>query len=191
MPAFIAATVSPRRHKILTQIGVTFSVFSTKSPETHIADDPVRTVSTNARAKHAECVGQFPDAWILAADTVVEFEGHCLGKPTDQEDARRMLLRYSGKPQTVFTAVTLSAPRETPDLRIVASAVQFKSYGADVVEAYLKRAQPYDRAGAYDIDTYGDMLIDSYTGSLTNIMGLPAETVSDWLRAHVCPFQRN
>lgn len=188
MHPFIAATGSPRRHKILNQLGVVFTVFYPKSQEIHYRDDPVRTVSTNALAKHTECAKQFPESWILAADTVVEFEGCCLGKPTDPPDARRMLLSYSGKPQTVFTAVALSSPQQAPDLRIVASAVQFKPYNADVVEAYLTRAHPYDRAGAYDIDAYGDMLIAAYTGSITNIMGLPAESVSDWLRAHAYPF---
>ena len=191
MPAFIAATVSPRRHKILTQLGVTFTVFRAMGPEVHHADDPVRTVSTNALAKHAECADEFPDAWILAADTVVEFEGRCLGKPTDPDDAHQMLLACSGRTQQVFTAVVLSTPHNAPDLRIVAASVSFKTYGSDVVDVYLAKAKTFDRAGAYDIDTYSDMLIASHTGSFTNIMGLPAETVADWLLARAYPLKQN
>jgi len=188
MHAFIAGTASPRRHRILTQLGVDFTIFLPDCAEIHDVQNPVKTVTANALAKHSVCARNDAEAWILTADTVVEFEGRCLGKPTDPDDARRMLLSYSGKPQTVFTAVALSAPQQAPDLRIVASAVQFKPYGAEVVEAYLTRAHPYDRAGAYDIDASGDMLIAAYTGSLTNIMGLPAESVSDWLRANAYPF---
>ena len=191
MPAFIAATVSPRRHKILEQLGVTFTVFQPTGPEIHYADDPVHTVSTNARAKHAECAEQFPEAWILSADTVVECDGRCIGKPADSDDARRMLIHFSGRTQQVFTAVAMSKPVHTPDLRIVAASVRFKTYEADCVDAYLAKANTLDRAGAYDIATHSEMLIASHTGSFSNIMGLPAETVSDWLRAHAYPFKRN
>lgn len=191
MPAFIAATVSPRRHKILTQLGVVFTVFRTIGPEMHDANDPVRTVSTNALAKHAECAGRFPEAWILAADTVVEFEGRCLGKPVDPDDARRMLLAFSGQTQQIFTAVALSTPHQAPELRIVAASVRFEKYGPDVVDAYLAKAKTFDRAGAYDIDTHSEMLIASHAGSFTNIMGLPAETVADWLQAKGYPLKRN
>jgi len=188
MPLFIAATASPRRHRILAGLGVSFTRFEPHCDEMHDPDDPVRTVETNALTKHAVCARIHPDAWILAADTVVEFDGRCLGKPADAADARRMLLAYAGRTQQVFTAVALAEPGQAPDVRVVASTVTFKSYDSRVVDAYLEKARPFDRAGAYDIDAYGDMLIASHAGSLTNIMGLPEETVSDWLRAHAYPF---
>ena len=188
---FLAATASPRRHKILAALGVNFTVFEANGQEIHDESDAVRTVSSNALAKHASCSRLNPSAWILAADTVVEFNGRCLGKPATPDDARRMLIAFSGKSQQIFTAVALSTPSHDPELRIVASSVRFRDYGPETVEAYLNQAQTYDRAGAYDIDTLGEMIIASYAGSYTNIMGLPSEVVQDWLVAHRYPFPLN
>lgn len=188
-PAFIAATVSPRRHVILKDLGVEFTVFKPDTPEINDTIDAVHTVSVNALAKHAAAAALHPDAWILAADTIVEFEGRAVGKPTDRGDAHRMLLAFSGKPQTVLTAVAMSTPRHGPDLRIAASSVVFRKYGPGTVAEYLKKADTCDRAGAYDIATCSDMIVASYTGSYTNIMGLPAEVVSDWLRANGFPMR--
>ena len=185
---FIAATTSPRRHKILAALGVDFAVFRTECPEIHDEADAVRTVSVNALAKHHACAKSNAASWILSADTVVEFEGRCLGKPSSPEDARRMLLSFAGKSQHIFTAVAVSTPFHEAELRIVASSVSFRNYGLETVDAYLEKAKTFDRAGAYDIDTFGDMLIAAHTGSYTNIMGLPSETVQDWLLANAYPL---
>ena len=185
---FFAATASPRRHRILESLGVAFTIFAPECEEIHDNTNAVRTVTVNALAKHQACVKANPDAWVLAADTIVAFEGRCLGKPTSPEDARRMLLSFAGKQQNVFTAVAMSTPCHEADLRIVASSVSFRNYGLETVEIYLEKANTLDRAGAYDIDTFGDMLIASHTGSYTNIMGLPSETVLDWLLANAYPL---
>jgi len=187
--SIIAATTSARRHLILRSLGVEFSVFAPQCLEIHDEADAVRTVAVNALAKHRECAKTHAASWILAADTVVEFEGRCLGKPASPEDARRMLLSFSGKPQHIFTAVALSTPSHDPELRIVASSILFHRYSIETVDAYLKEAKTFDRAGAYDIDTLGEMLIASHTGSYTNIMGLPAEVVQDWLLANAYKFK--
>ena len=185
-PRFIAATASARRHKILNNLGVDFEVFITHCDEVHHERDAIGTVALNAVAKWREAVGKLGDtAWILAADTVVEFEGRCIGKPIDFDDARRMLMGFSGKRQTVFTAVAMSRPCHTaPDLRIVASSVLFKEYDLATAERYLVDANVLDRAGAYDVDTMSGPIVGGWTGSYTNIMGLPEEVVRDWLNAN-------
>lgn len=189
MPApFIAATASPRRHRILAELGVAFEVFVPNCPEIHDDADAVRTVSANALAKHAACARLRPGAWILAADTVVAFNGRCIGKPASPQDARAMLLAFSGATQDVFTAVAMSAPGHAAELRVVASSVTFRALDAAAVAAYLEAAQTFDRAGGYDIATHGERIIASHAGSYTNIMGLPAETVRDWLLANGHPL---
>ena len=185
---FIAATASARRHKILRNLGVDFEVFATNCEEVHDDADAIGTVAANAAAKHREAAARFPGAWILAADTVVEFEGRCIGKPENMDDARRMLASFSGKRQTVFTAVAMSvggdaARPAAAALRIAASSVMFKRYDVATVEKYLAEADVLDRAGSYDIDTMGDVVVAGWTGSFTNIMGLPEEEVGDWLKA--------
>ncbi|MGI5868023.1 MAG: Maf family protein [Kiritimatiellia bacterium] len=193
MPApFIAATASPRRHRILADLGVAFEVFVPECPEIHDVANPVRTVSANALAKHDACARTHPDAWILAADTVVAFGGNCVGKPASPEDAHAMLLACSGITQEIFTAVALSAPGQAAaDLRIVASSVTFRALDAATVAAYLAAAKTLDRAGGYDIATKSEAIIASHSGSYTNIMGLPGETVRDWLLARHYPLPQN
>ncbi len=185
---FLAATRSPRRHRILAELGVAFEVFVPDCPEIHDGADAVRTVSVNALAKHAACARVHPDAWILAADTVVAFNGRCLGKPASPQDAHAMLLACSGATQEVFTAVAMSTPGHVAELRVVASSVTFRALDDEAVADYLEAAQTFDRAGGYDIATHGEKIIAAHSGSYTNIMGLPAETVRDWLLAHGHPL---
>ncbi|MBR1608123.1 MAG: Maf family protein, partial [Kiritimatiellae bacterium] len=71
-----------------------------------------------------------------------------------------------------------------PQILVEASSVRFKPFSRADAEAYFELANPLDRAGSYDIDTYGDRLVASITGSYTNVMGLPAEAVAPWLAAH-------
>lgn len=183
MALLIAATSSLRRHRILAGLGVAFEVFVPDCPEIHDGANAVRTVSVNALAKHAACARVHPDAWILAADTVVSSNGRCIGKPASPQDAHAMLLACSGATQEVFTAVALSVPGQPAELRVVASSVTFRPLDDAAVAAYLEAARTYDRAGAYDIATHGEKIIAAHAGSYTNIMGLPAETVRDWLLA--------
>lgn len=179
----VVASASPRRHRILRQLGLTFDVLATDAPEIHDAADPVGTVVTNATAKHDAGRRIRADAALLAADTLVWFDGRLLGKPADMQEAAVFLRAFSGKPQTVFTAVALSLPGLPPELRVAASVVHFRPLDEKLIQAYLNAAQPLDRAGAYDIAEHGEMIIADCRGSFTNVMGLPAEVVRDWFVA--------
>ncbi|MDD5706667.1 MAG: Maf family nucleotide pyrophosphatase [Kiritimatiellae bacterium] len=183
VPPLLLASASPRRRKLLAELGLAFEVLPVSAPEIHDPSDPVGTVARNAVAKHDAARALRPDAVLIAADTLVWFEGRLIGKPADLEDAAKLLRAFSGRTQTVFTAVALSMPGQAPDLRIEASCVHFRKLEEAVIQEYLKRTKPLDRAGAYDIDENGDLLIAGYDGSYSNIMGLPVESVRDWLRA--------
>lgn len=148
-------------------------------------DDPAGTVGVNARRKALSVHASYSRAAIIAADTVVCFEGRVLGKPRDLEEARAWLTAYSGKTQTVYTAVALFYPgAQEPSLRIEATSLQFKGYDTRTVDAYLALVRPLDRAGAYDVNERGDLLIAGRIGSYSNVMGLPRGVVRDWLVAH-------
>jgi septum formation protein len=67
---------------------------------------------------------------------------------------------------------------------VEASSVTFRALSEETIQTYVQRTKPLDRAGAYDIDENGDLLIASYVGAYTNIMGLPEAPVRDWLRAN-------
>lgn len=188
----VVGSASPRRHKLLRGLGLIFDVLTPQAQEIHDSADPVATVVHNALAKHAPCHAERTDACILTADTLVWFDGRLVGKPRDLDEAAEYLRAFSGHTQIVYTAVALSLPGCDPDLRVEASSVRFKHLDEDTIQTYLTRTQPLDRAGAYDIDENGALLIRGYTGSYANIMGLPVEVVADWLAARglMCSAKR-
>ena len=179
----VVGSISPRRHNLLRQLGLSFEVLAADADEIHDSNDPVGTVVHNALAKHAACRRLRPDACLLTADTLVLFAGRLIGKPRDLPEAAEFLRAFSGRTQTVYTAVALSCPDAEPDVRVEASAVHFRELAETAIQEYLQRTRPLDRAGAYDIDENGDMLIVGFGGSYTNIMGLPIEVVADWFLA--------
>ncbi|MDD2597675.1 MAG: Maf family protein [Kiritimatiellae bacterium] len=180
----ILGSVSPRRSKILQSITSNFTICHAAVEEIHNAADPVDTVVRNAGAKYAACRRLHPEAAIIAADTLVWFQGRLIGKPRDLREAAAFLRAFSGNSQIVFSGVALGMPGERlPVVRVEASSVVFKELSEEAIQGYLQRTVPLDRAGAYDIDENSELLIAGYCGSYTNIMGLPKELLRDWLRA--------
>jgi MAF protein len=181
----VLGSTSPRRQRLFRELGLPFEIAQVETEEIHDASDPVGTVIHNARTKHAACRAIRPDAVIITADTLVWFAGRLIGKPTDLAQAAQFLRDFSGRTQTVFTAVAFSRPGDPdPELRIEASRVHFRQLDESLIQTYLARTCPLDRAGAYDIDENGDLLIAGHEGSYTNIVGIPMESVRDWLRTH-------
>ena len=166
------ASGSPRRAKILEELGVEFDVVKTDAPETSYPHDPERTVRENALAKGAAAA---PRTRVLSADTIVWFGGRIYGKPRDLEEAKEFLRELSGKVHTVFTGVAFDG-----DVKVARSDVKFRRLSDADIEEYVARVRPTDRAGAYDIDESGDLIVESYTGSYENIMGLPTEPLREW-----------
>ena len=181
----ILASGSPRRAKILKDLGVEFEIVKSDAEEVSYPHDPERTVRENALAKgNAVRHSTFS---VLSADTIVWFNNRIYGKPKDFAEAKEYLHELSGNVHTVFTGVALrkSYPpalgrREEVDVRVVRSDVKFRKLTNAMIDEYVARVKPTDRAGAYDIDESGDLIVESYTGSYENIMGLPVEPLKEW-----------
>ena len=189
MKPLILASGSPRRAKILRDLGVEFEVVKTEAPEVSIPHDPVRTVTENACAKLRAAVfpcGRLGEAAlpvgraILAADTIVWFDNRIYGKPRDLEEAKEFLRELSGQTHVVFTGVAFRAEDGTERTACVESHVTFRVLTEEMIDDYVARVHPTDRAGAYDIDESGDLIVASYEGSYENIMGLPVEPLRDF-----------
>ena len=183
LPRLILASASPRRRELLAQLGVPFTVMVaavTEHEET--STDPRVMVAHNAALKADWVAERNRDAVVLGADTTVFIDGHALNKPRDADDARAMLRRLSGRAHTVFTGLALR--RAVDGLRIdegEASEVTFKSIDDATIDAYLSRVHTLDKAGGYAIQERADLIVAGYTGSLTNIVGLPLETTKQIL----------
>jgi septum formation protein len=188
------ASQSPRRQELLTQIGVKFELLladpseDAESLEIQLPDEAALvyvkrvTLAKLAAAKqrlHARGLDLAP---ILCADTTVALileDGKevILGKPTDHQDAKRILQLLSGKTHQVHTAVAvLGNPHmndEQPRLLVSSSQVTFKSLSNAEIDAYVTTEEPMGKAGAYGIQGIGGCLISSISGSYSGIMGLP------------------
>ena len=174
----ILASGSPRRAKILRERGVEFTVVKSDAPEVSYPHDPERTVKENALAKGAAGGrARTPAApqGILSADTIVWFDGKIYGKPKDLEEAKGYLRELSGNVHTVFTGVAYNG-----EVKVARSDVKFRKLSDAMIAEYVARVKPTDRAGAYDIDESGDLIVESYTGGYENIMGLPVEPLKEW-----------
>ena len=174
----ILASKSPRRAKILQEHGWTFAVEPTEAEEVSIPRAPKRTVLVNAARKLKACRKNHPDAEIVAADTIVWFNGRIYGKPRDLDEARVFLRELSGQTHSVFTGVAHCVPGGVLRTEVVESRVTFRRLSEDIIDRYVESVRPTDRAGAYDIDEAGALIVESYTGSYENIMGLPMEPLS-------------
>ena len=177
----ILASGSPRRAKILRELGVDFEIVKSDAPEVAYPHEPERTVRENALAKgeavlHSSfLIPHFSFLPTLSADTIVWFDNRIYGKPRDLAEAKVFLRTLSGKIHTVFTGVAFDG-----EVKVVRSDVKFRELSDAMIDEYVARVKPTDRAGAYDIDESGDLIVESYTGSYENIMGLPVEPLKEW-----------
>jgi septum formation protein len=165
-------------------LGVDFEIVKTEAVEVSIPHDPVRTVTENACAKlraAEDAVATSCDPpevtgrAILAADTIVWFDNRIYGKPRDLDEAKEFLRELSGQTHVVFTGVAYDG-----DVKVATSNVTFRRLSDSAIDDYVAKVRPTDRAGAYDIDESGDLIVERWTGSYENIMGLPVEPLREW-----------
>ena len=177
------ASASPRRRKLLDKIGVRFTVEPAEVEELDEAADPRRLVHYNCELKAASVAACHPDSPVLGADTTVAIDGCVLNKPADLSQARLMLERLSGRTHVVYTGICLIfKDRGISEVRCVSSEVTFHELDEGCIERYFKIVDPLDKAGAYGIQEGRELIIESYLGSLSNIMGLPVEETIDLLK---------
>jgi len=179
----ILASASPRRRELLAGFGLAFEVIPAEVIEHEAPDaDPREMVRHNAALKADWVAARHPTATVIGADTTVFIERTVLNKPRDAAEARAMLRRLSGRTHTVFTG--LAVRRLSDGLRLeqgVASEVTFKVISEATIELYLSRVHTLDKAGGYAIQEESDLIVEGFTGSLTNIIGLPVEEMKQLL----------
>lgn len=184
-PAFrlILASASPRRRELLAQLGLPFEVIPAEVTEHEDPTTEPRTMVRHNAALKAEWVAaRHPAATVIGADTTVFVGRTVLNKPRDAAEARAMLRRLSASRHTVFTG--LAVRRQSDGLKLdqgVASEVTFKPLTDATIELYLSRVHTLDKAGGYAIQEESDLIIEGFTGSLTNIVGLPLEEMKQLL----------
>jgi len=180
----VLASGSPRRRELLAQLGVPFRVVSPDIDETPLRGEAPRDLVRRLAVAKAAAVDGDP---VLAADTTVEVDGEILGKPTDADDARRMLRRLSGRAHKVHTGVAVRAGGRT-GLDVVTTIVTFVPLQPAVVDWYVRTGEPLDKAGAYGIQGHGGIFVEHVRGSVSNVVGLPLTSVARLLQ-DLCGWQ--
>lgn len=176
-PKFVLASKSPRRAELLKNLGVDFSVKVSGADESQIPKDlpPNIYVQELAVLKGTAVSEEFGGgSYVIAADTVVVFDGEIIGKPKDKADARRILKLLSNKTHKVYTGYSVT---DAANVHTAAGCevtdVHFKELTDGEIDAYIATGEPLDKAGAYGIQGAGSLFADEIRGDFFNVVGLP------------------
>lgn len=172
-PKILLASRSPRRHDLLAQLGVEFTIVTADidesvHPNEHF-DDYVRRV---AQDKARAALQRHPDQIILAADTIVVLGEEILLKPRDRDDHFAMLSKLSGKSHRVLTAVALAKEGDIT-MRVSDTQVSFRELNANEIRAYWETGEPQDKSGGYASQGMASIFIEHLQGSWSGVVGLP------------------
>ncbi len=190
MRKFILASASPRRRELLEQLGINFDIMVAPIDESGIDKAMAPDLYTGvlsmykaaAVAKVLREQGRTKEI-VIAADTIVYLDGKILGKPTDDNDAKRMLMELSGKEHEVYTGLCVMRIKDGYSVsRSVKTIVSFKDLSEEEIDAYIKTGEPSDKAGAYAIQGKASAFIKSITGDYFNVVGLPLSELYDILK---------
>ncbi len=179
----ILASSSPRRRQILALLGLPFEIVEPRFEERQSADLAVREeVIAFARGKaHAVALNN-PDAIVIGSDTMIVLEGEKMGKPTDLDDARRMLHRLAGKRHQIYTGLAVIQGERNAVIEVAERVdVVMRPFGAEQIVDYLACDESLDKAGAYSIQGEGERLIESLRGDYLAAVGMPLKPIADYL----------
>ncbi len=168
-------------------LGLEFDVVvpGSEEPSPRAGESPAGYALTTAALKASDVAARHPSAVVIAADTVVSLEGRILGKPRDRSDAREMLQFLGGREHQVFTGCrVVSVERGVEISLVVESRVRLRRLDEEELEAYLDTGESLDKAGAYAVQGIGAFMVESITGSYTNVIGLPLAELVNEMRAH-------
>ena len=178
----ILASGSPRRRELLEAAGLEFEVMVSPAEEIH--DESLGMaglVEANARLKAEAVAKDYPDAVVIGADTLVWLEGEALGKPKSMGEAHGMIAKLSGRVHQVCTGVALCGPGGEVRCLHGVTDVFFRELDDEAVAGYLAKTEPLDKAGAYGIQDFGEMIVERIEGDFDNVMGLPVGKVMEGL----------
>lgn len=174
----ILASNSPRRKELLRQLGLDFEVRTIEGidesfPAGLSHKDTAKYVAAHKAEAYRETLAE--DELLITADTMVCVDDEILGKPVDEDEAKSMLRRLSGRTHEVVTGVTLMTRARTETFAAT-TRVTFAPLTSEIIEHYVTRYQPMDKAGAYGIQEWiGLVGVERVEGSFFNVIGLPAQ----------------
>lgn len=182
----ILASGSPRRKELLSYLNIPFEIVTSHVSEDFDLSAKPSDIAMDLAKRKAVAVKELMSgpAVILAADTIVILNGEILNKPQNELEAKKMLLKLSGKEHSVITGVSLllKGVKELPTNKkesffFCESKVIFEQIDSDLLKDYLKTGESLDKAGAYGIQGASLPFVKEIYGSYSNIVGLPINQV--------------
>ena len=180
----ILASASPRRRRLMKQIGLTFQVMPGEVDEDEIfSSDPLENIQAVALLKARDVAARVEDGIVVGADTQILIDGETMGKPADETDAARMLSRLSERNHQVITGVALvDAGTGLEKTWVETTLVFFRELSESEISAYVHTGEPMGKAGAYGIQGRAAAFVERIEGCYFNVVGLPLAELSQNLR---------
>ena len=179
----ILASQSPRRRELLARIVSDFQVRPADIDETPRANESAEQyVQRLAHEKATKVQEVYAASCIIAADTTVVVDDLMLQKPESEQEAFAMLSSLRGREHRVLTGLAVYTSTRRA-LKVVSTRVRFACVSDDLIKAYIATGEPSDKAGAYALQGVGDVLVESIEGSVSNVIGLPLQILSELLVA--------
>ncbi len=175
----ILASKSPRRKRLLEQIGVKFTVHESSYEEDMRAKDDPYELAKFLALKKAQDVGRhYPDAIVIGADTFTVYQGKFVGKPKDAADAKSILQDFSGSSHEVVTGFAVFDTKTGEIVNGYGKAESFfRELTTEEIDAYIATGEPFGMAGAYGFMDKGAVLMAGVKGDFYSIIGLPIAQV--------------
>ncbi len=169
----ILASASPRRQELLKRLYSDFEVIPSDIDETLPEDVGAEFAPIFLAAEKALHIAEkHPDDLVIAADTIVVFDGEILGKPKNDTDAKRMLKTLSGNTHKVITGCCVRYGEECASFA-EESLVTFFDLTENEIDDYIASGATVGKAGAYGIQDQGGLFVEKIDGDYYNIVGLP------------------
>jgi len=186
MHALVLASTSPYRRALLARLALPFDVVAPEVTEEEVAaEPPAERARRLARAKAQAVAHQYPDAIVLGSDQVACLGDRVLHKSAHAAGCREQLAALSGNSARFHTACAIIGTHARVDLAHVdTTTVAVRALGADEIERYIAREQPFDCAGSFKVESLGIALMERIDSSdPTALIGLPLIWVAQALRS--------
>jgi len=182
-PHLVLASASPRRAEILSRLGLEFEVVPAGIPEVLLDGEAPETHTERlSREKARKVSNSYPEALVLAGDTIVVLEEQVLGKPRDFDEAVAMLSSLAGRSHTVISGLAIAFPGDGIRSGYLSTEVTFRPFDRAFAQRYAETGEPMDKAGAYGIQGLGSALVEGIRGDYHTVMGLPLPLLLDLLQ---------
>lgn len=183
MNKLILATTSPRRKELFEKFNIDYIAVDSKVEERlNTRDTPLSYTMGLAFSKAYSVAKSYKDDIVIGTDTIVVYKDEILNKPKDEEDAFRMLKILSGKEHKVISGISII--KLATNIKIIdydITNVRFRDLDTKAIERYIKTKEPLDKSGAYGIQGFGGLLVESISGSYYNVIGLPLVKLDELL----------